>query len=205
MRACLGSDHMGSEVTLHSTETRRPLIFLDLDDVVALNKTVGGYDAALALGNLDSKESLEASAELWSELMDQEAVAYLAQIHEEFRPHYVLSTSWAWVMHDEALREVLHRSGLKFISDNLHPDMTTPKGPRPGIRWHEIAAWLHLHPQFADRWVVLDDELSGTGLEDAKQVVATKPFVVLCKANVGITQSEYEQVRAALQTRVSAF
>lgn len=190
-------------VTLHSEDDRRPLVFLDLDDVVALNKTVGGYDVALALNNPDTKGSLEASAELWGELMDQQAVAYLAQVHEEFGPLYVLSTSWAWVMHDGTLREALRRSGLKFVADNLHPDMTTPKGRKPIVRWHEIAAWLSLHPEFEDRWVVLDDDLSGTGLGEGLPA-EVRNFIVLCEKDVGLTSTEYQLLRTALQVRTSA-
>lgn len=195
----------GTALMFHAEGRRRLLVFLDLDDVVVLNETVGGYDVALALGKPVADDSTEPPTKLWEQLMSRPALALLRQIDEEFRPLYVLSTSWARVMDDAALREMLQRSGLGFVAENLHVDMTTATGRKPNTRWNEIAAWVATHPEFADRWVVLDDELSGTGLEDAKQVAAAKPFVVLCKAHVGITQSEYEQVRAALLTRVSAF
>ncbi|WP_431273644.1 HAD domain-containing protein [Variovorax ureilyticus] len=83
---------------------------------------------------------------------------------QTFRPLYVLTTSWWWILDDETLRQVLERVGLGFVVENLHEDCATPKGPKPDLRWNEICAWLGAHPEAKDDWVVLDDYLSGTGL-----------------------------------------
>lgn len=177
---------------------RRPVLFLDLDDVVAVNTTYGGYDVALALA-LRGDSAIGEAADLWDQLFDAKACAYLRRLHDEFFPLYVLSTSWWWILDDDKLREVLVRSGLGFAADNLHADSATPKGVRPGVRWAEIKAWLDLHPEY-HRWVVLDDHLSGTGLA-AGQPEENLPFIVLCSENVGLTEREYLQLRAAFQLR----
>jgi len=188
---------MAAELATRTTRSGSPLVlFLDLDDVCCLNSPYGGYDAALALSGRGDVEE----ADLWERLMDADAVALLRRIDEEFRPEYVLSTSWWWVMDDATLRQVLHRSGLWFVEQSLHAAACTPKGPRHGTRWTEIGTWLEAHPKSADAWVVLDDTLSGTGL--ASELPAhLSPFVVLCKPGVGLTPVEYEQLRTAFILR----
>ena len=185
---------------------RRPVLLLDLDDCVCLNSPYGGYDAALALSNQGKGAggpSPSSDADLWERLFDAKACAYLRRLHDEFVPLYVLSTSWWWILDDDKLREVLVRTGLGFVADNLHVDSATPKGVRPDLRWTEISNWLEVHPEFADRWVVLDDELSGTGL-DVGQPDERLAFIVLCKEGQGLTESEYKKCRVAFSLRAQA-
>lgn len=181
------------------------ILFLDFDDVVCLNSPVGGYDVALALAShaSPSSETLNRpEITLWDQVFDSAAVGLLRLLHNEFQPQYVLSTSWWWLMEDALLIEAMVRGGMGFVASNLHPASTTPKGPRPGTRWTEINGWLEAHPEYSDRWVVLDDELSGSGLASA-QTEPRSPFIVLCSANVGLTQAEYQRLRTAFLTRAA--
>ncbi|MGJ7509939.1 HAD domain-containing protein [Variovorax sp. GT1P44] len=175
------------------------MLLLDIDDVLCLNKPYGGYDVALALSRKD-EDADSGARDLWEQLFDANACAYLRRLHDEFAPFYVLSTSWWWILDDDKLREVLVRAGPGFVVDNLHADLATPKGALPGIRWDEINAWLAAHPEFADKWVVLDDHLSGTGLA-AGQPEEHMPFIVLCAEGVGLSEREYLQLRTAFQLR----
>lgn len=180
----------------------RPLLFLDLDDVCMLNAPFGGYDVALALAApKPSKGPPAENNDLWEQLVAPEAARLLKKLHDEFQPQYVLSTSWWWLMDDETLREALRRAGLEFVVSNLHPDMSTPKASRPDVRWIEIKNWLTAHPDCAERWVVLDDELSGTGLS-VDEADERRPFIILCAKDVGLTDSEYKQLRAAFLRRL---
>ncbi|MDM0108657.1 HAD domain-containing protein [Variovorax sp. J22R24] len=180
----------------------RTVLFLDIDDVICKNSPYGGYDVAMAFSGVSSSgvASLKRHAELWQTLFDADACSYLRALYNEFCPVYVLSTSWWWLLDDDALREVLIRTGLGFVVDNLHSDMATPKGSRPNLRWTEIKAWLDAHAEFAGNWVVLDDHLSGTGLF-AGQPEERRPYIVLCSEGVGLTEREYLQLRAAFQLR----
>lgn len=180
----------------------RTVLFLDLDDVVCLNRPYGGYDVALALSP-KSGECADASPGLWEQLFDATACEHLRSIDEEFLPVYVLSTSWARVLDDDNLRVALSRGGLDFIVSSLHSEMVTPKINGRTNRWAEISAWLQAHPTFASSWVVLDDELSGTGL-DVEQPSENLPFIVRCRENVGLTEAEYVKLRAAVQLRHQA-
>jgi hypothetical protein len=177
----------------------RAVLFLDIDDVVCLNRPYGGYDVALALSP-QSRGKHTAPLGLWSELFDSTACAHLRRINEEFRPVYVISSSWTRVLDHAKLREALSRGGLQFVVDNLHREMVTPTIRGRTNRWAEICLSLQSHPEFASRWVILDDELSGTGL-DLEQPIENLPFIVMCRENVGLTEVEYVKLRAAFQLR----
>lgn len=178
------------------------MLFLDIDDVVCLNRPYGGYDVALAL----SPKSLgKASAPpgLWDELFDATGREHLRRIDHEFRPVYVISSSWTRVLDDDKLRDALIRGGLGFVVGNLHRNMVTPTIRGRTNRWSEISLWLQGHPEFANKWVVLDDELSGTGL-DLAQPREHLPFIVKCRENVGLTELKYLELRLAFQLRSQA-
>lgn len=180
----------------------RVVLFLDFDDVVCLNRPYGGYDVALALSP-NSREKPTAPPGLWDQVFDATACKHLRRIDEEFHPVYVISSSWKRVLDDAKLRDALRRGGLAFVVDSLHRDRVTPTIKGRTNRWAEISAWLHAHPTFASKWVVLDDELSGTGL-DVEQPSNNLPFIVKCKENVGLTEQEYLHLRTALQLRAAS-
>lgn len=173
-----------------------PILFLDFDDVICLNQPFGGYDALSVFAEAArSTTPLRTDAPLWSALFDGHASANLKQIHDEFAPHYVLSTSWRWFFDRDALVQTLQLGGLSFVAEHLHPDWSTPQISRQAHRAVEIKAWLTTHPQCAN-WVVLDDELSGTGFSSWTR--EQRKFVVLCQAEVGFQKTEFEQLHQAL-------
>ncbi|MDR3453166.1 MAG: HAD domain-containing protein [Rhodoferax sp.] len=181
------------------------MLFLDFDDVICLNNTCGGYDAIHALARVAKEPGLRFDdfQDLWDQLFDANAKRYLKALHHKFSPWYVLTTSWWWLLEKDALEQILRRSGLEFVADNLHAGWATPKGPRPDVRAREISDWLGRNAEFVDGWVVLDDELSGTGLADWAAQSHT-PFVVLCKENVGLTEIEFKRLQEAFRLRAKS-
>ncbi|WP_312524940.1 HAD domain-containing protein [Comamonas sp.] len=182
--------------------TVRPLLFLDFDDVICLNQPYGGYDALKALSEASQVGSPIKKEVLWSRLFNKRATHHLQQVNEEFSPNYVLSTSWRWFFERDLLVQTLELGGLSFIAQNLHKDCTTPRISRDAQRAVEIRRWLSNHPESAGTWVVLDDELSGTGF-------STWPwdkldFVVLCQEGVGLGELEYQRLREAFALRMSS-
>ena len=175
----------------------RPILFLDFDDVLCLNDRFGGHDAIHALGKVQKGTAKLADFdELWRDLFSSECKKFLAEIETEFRPTYVISSSWALWMNRAAIAAVLRQTGLGFVADNLHSTWHTPRPDSPALtRAQEIALWHSLHPEANDQWVILDDEISGTGLK-------TSAFIVLCKGNQGITQAVYERLKAAFRLRL---
>jgi len=98
----------------------RPILFLDFDDVICLNKTYGGYDALEALGKVQKGEVIVSDFQhIWDVLFDKEAVANLRLINDEFKPIYVISSSWARFMNVHAVKAVLFHGGLPFVCANM--------------------------------------------------------------------------------------
>ena len=180
------------------------VVFLDFDDVLCLSRPYGGYDAMLAMGAIDNGESsLDDYAELWAGLFDKAAVANLKKIHDEFSPIYVLSTSWIKMLDLSSLVLILRQCGLDFVVNSLHLDWSTTSSQRSGVRADEVRGWLERHPEVADRWLVLDDEHSGTGLGDWP-VENERGFITLCKQGVGLTECEVAKMRQGLVARGAA-
>lgn len=183
----------------------RPVLFLDFDDVICLNRTCGGYDAIEAMTLIEEYPTLapEKFQTLWTELFDVDAKSYLKAIHDVWFPWFVLSSSWCRQIKKEPLIDILNRCGLAFVAENLHSSWSTPRRMRPDTRAGEIGSWHRANPEFNDSWVVLDDELSGSGLTEWP-ISAEQPFIVLCKENVGITDVEYKKLRTAFQLRANS-
>jgi hypothetical protein len=183
------------------------LLFLDFDDVLCLNPEggYGGYDVLEALKEVQyRRKSMDDFPEIWATVFDEFARTFLEEIHNEFRPTFVLSTSWANFMNRAAMVTILRRAGLGFVADNLHEDWETEKGPR-FLRRDEIRHWLIKHPECKHHWVVLDDTESGTGLQPRYMSKSEAPFVVLCDVNVGLTADKYAELRRAFLQRELRF
>jgi hypothetical protein len=140
---------------------------------------------------------------IWIELFDVNAKVFLRAIHSVWDPWFVLSTNWCRVAKKEALIEILNRSGLDFVVENLHSSWATPRRMNPDIRAGEIRSWHRANPGFENDWVILDDELSGSGLTDWP-ISSEQPFIVLCKENAGLTDVEYKKLRTAFQLRANS-
>lgn len=181
----------------------RPVLFLDLDDVLCLNQPYGGYDVLIAFRDAARKSmELDVHHELWSELFDSSAMRHLHQIHEEFSPQYVLSTSWRWFFDREMFVETFEMAGLDFVSKALHDDWFTPQISRDAQRAVEIRRWISNHPECSNKWVALDDELSGTGFSTWPW--PRQKFVVLCQEGVGLQDLEYRRLRDELTHRIGS-
>lgn len=137
----------------------RPVIFLDIDDVLAISREYTSYQVmtAFKLGDLDGWP------ELWQGLVFPEARANLVALHDEFWPQYVISSSWSNYLSQRQMQEIFRRSGLAFVADNIHSQWTTPKAQGPS-RTEEIENWIAKHGQRGQPILVIDDHDSGRGL-----------------------------------------
>lgn len=180
----------------------RPVLFLDFDDVLCLNKPFGGFDVMAALSQVQKKTAAVQDFEaLWTQLFAPEARALLEKINHEFAPLYVLSTSWRMFMNRDALVAVLMNTELEFVARNLHEHWQTPHFLSPQLRAREIGFWRGYDQN--KNWVVLDDERSGTGFGEDYPFKENLPFIVLCQEGRGLGLLEYEKLRAAFELRRS--
>ncbi|MGQ3003468.1 MAG: HAD domain-containing protein [Hydrogenophaga sp.] len=169
------------------TVSSRPLLFLDLDDVLCLNAPYGGYDVIVEPHPED----------LWEKLFTQGAVDTLLAAIEEHRPRVVLTTSWLRMLDRSGFEKVFQATGLRQLSQCFHEHWDAPQN-RGETRLAAIERWLLNHHR-DEPFVVLDDTLSGTGLAGSR--IDLMGCLVLCDVNVGLHTGHVEALRRALQGR----
>lgn len=172
----------------------RPVIFLDMDDVLAINRE---HTSIQVISAFKSKDL--AYPELWTELIAPEARSNLAVLHDEFRPKYVISSSWSNYMSREQFAEVFRRTELIFVAENMHKQWTTLKGAGPS-RLTEIENWIAKYRQRGQAVLVLDDHESGWNLRGSP--LDKQGLVVLCEAWTGFTAEKLLEAQRLLRAQV---
>lgn len=166
----------------------RPLLFLDFDDVICVNNPYGGYDVFLSPS--------ERPADLWELLFAEEPKRLMLEIAREFSPRIVITTSWLRLLDRPGFESLFRLTGLAELVTLMHPAWDAPQA-RGATRWRAIQTWLEAHYE-GEPVVVVDDELSGTGL--AESPLHRVGRVVICKVGVGFTRREARRVRLLFQS-----
>ncbi|MDI1258259.1 HAD domain-containing protein [Aquabacterium sp.] len=165
---------------------KRPILFLDFDDVICLNAPYGGYDVFAP-----NKPS-----DLYERLFAPQCTTLLLEVLKAYQPQVVLTTSWLRLMDREGFESLFSRTGLELVSTSLqeHWSATQNRG------WERVAAidsWLsNFHD--GEPYVIFDDECSGTGLKRSRHDRAKR--LVLCGENVGLQEGHLALVAQALTT-----
>lgn len=162
----------------------RPLIFLDLDDVLCLNTAYGGHDLLRR----------PYPSDLWEKLFSKDATSVLLNVIREHDPGIVLTTSWLRLLERPGFERLFQATGLGAVADRLHERWDAPQN-REMSRLQAIEHWLQ-HYHLGEPFVVLDDYLSGTGLTGSKIDKAHR--VVLCEVGVGLAPAHESKIRKAL-------
>jgi hypothetical protein len=95
----------------------RAVCFVDMDDVLVISKEYTSYQVIMTFKSGD----LDCWPELWEGLVFAEARSGLAQLHAEFRPQYVISSSWSKYLARPQMADVLCRTGLDFVRTTCTP------------------------------------------------------------------------------------
>ena len=169
----------------------RPVVVLDLDDVLAIHQEHNSFKVLAAF----KAAALDDVATLWKYLFDSSACKNLRTLDDEFGPEYVISSSWASFMDRMQICEALRRTGLNFVAENLHQDWCTPREDG-SYRLTEIEGWLDMHTAGTPRpYVILDDHVSGQSLPGSHLEKRT----VLCDAWVGFTHPKLRSAQKILR------
>lgn len=95
------------------------IVFLDFDDVIAINRPYGGYDV-LSPG--------AKPADLYDLLFHPPAVALLLHVVAMYEPKVVITTSWPRFFERPAMEMLLRRTGMTAIAEALHEAWEAPTG-----------------------------------------------------------------------------
>jgi hypothetical protein len=170
--------------------SERPVVFLDMDDVLCISKEHNSVQMLMCF-----REKKMDWPELWAGLVDAAAAANLRTLHDEFAPLYVVSSSWATYLNREQMCDILARTQLQFVIENLYEAWVTPRA-RSSSRRDEIEWWLEEFRTGAQPFIVLDDTASGWSL--AHSPLALDGHVVLCDVGSGFTLEKLEEARQRL-------
>lgn len=179
-------------------EATRPLVFLDIDDVLCVYNTFNSRDVLAALAG-DSTVNAE---KVLSEVFHPVARHYLSELHDEYLPLYIISSSWTLHLTREQLCETFHRTGIGFVGDSLHGNWCTVR--RVGSnRRVEIEGWLTYwlqSPTLINRppVLIIDDLHSGRSLYAS----ALASVTVFCTAGIGLTYREFQNARTILKSQL---
>lgn len=172
----------------------KPIVFLDFDDVLAIHEVHNGYRVLDAFAG----NRTEAETELWTSVFHSGAKKNLLALHGDFKPDYVISSSWALHLNRDQICEVLTRTGLQFVRENLSEHWSTPR-QSASSRMNEIEAWLEQHAS-GDRpgYLIIDDHVSGWSLSGSWLENKT----VFCDAWLGFTFNKLRTARRILQKQI---
>jgi len=169
----------------------RALVFLDMDDVLCLDDV---HHSGKMLKIFE--QTIPDYPEMWEFLVDAGAAENLRQLHAEFNPVYVISSSWATYLDRVQMCEALTRTQLQFVVENLHAEWRTPRALSSSRR-DEIEWWLEAHRELSQPFIIIDDSWSGTRL--AYSPLALDGHVVLCKSGFGFTRKRLKEAIRQLQ------
>lgn len=168
----------------------RPIVFLDMDDVLCLNERYTSMQMVQRFQNND----LDCPA-MWLNLLNADATANLRSLNQEFAPLYVVSSSWVIHLNPSQMCELFRRTGLYIVLENLHEYWQTPRALSSSRR-DEVDWWLLEHREPGQPFVVLDDTSSGWSL--AHSPLDHDGHVVLCKVKQGFTIEKLNEARRLL-------
>lgn len=176
------------------------VLFLDIDEVLCLNRPYGGFDVIEAV-----HQRHDAPEKVFAEVFDKAACAALETVHQamEGRLRYVVSSTWRESLDRAQMAQVFFKGGLGFVASSLHDAWCTPHQSHRGLRVDEVAAWLdgfYLGEPFA----IVDDLNSGASLEPAL-ANQRHPFhhrVVLCEPGMGLQHRHVQPLLRALSQPV---
>lgn len=180
-----------------------PICFLDIDDVVCLPVEFGGGEAIASLDRHDDKANA-----VFARLMHEPAVAVLKATHDSLdgRVRYVISSTWRRYVTRGQMLQILTRSGMAFVAQNLESDARWRTRHLPEhSRMLEITVWLDSHHE-GEPFVVLDDWMSGSSMAQAASghAGAFAGRVVLCDVDVGLRPEHQEAIVSALRRGATA-
>lgn len=172
----------------------RPVVICDFDDVLAIHQEQNSFQVLAAFKNA----ALDDVPNLWKHLFDASACKNLRTLHEEFAPQYVISSSWTSFLDRTQMCEVLRRTGLEFVVENLHHNWCTQREDG-SYRRTEIEEWLDAHALgIPPPYVILDDHISGQSLPGSH----LEERAVLCDAWVGFTHPKLRSAQKILRDQL---
>ncbi len=168
----------------------RPVLLLDIDDVLALNTHYGARQVRNAMLAPD-----QAPADLFDKVFSKAGIKYLNVLVDEFSPAVVMTTSWLAFLDREHFVRLFQQTGVHITDESFHRVWDAPQNYGT-TRLDAITRWISENHD-GEPLLILDDYLSGEGLVDS--ILDQSGRVVLCNVGVGFNSSLLKAARLALK------
>ena len=184
--------------------THRPILFLDLDDVLCLNRPYGGFDVLHALQGRHPEPE-----RVYREVFDEDARRHLKALHAALDGQllYVISSTWREAMTRQQLAFVFEQADLAEVAQSLAPGAhwCTPRSSMDPDRLSDILAWLEAF-HHGGPVAVLDDHHSGFSLRRVldESDHPLRGRVVLCQEWEGLQEAHVSFLLDALRRPLPA-
>lgn len=169
-----------------ATQQPCPIIFLDMDDVLVLNRTAA----------FDKHRVHELEPEVCQQLIHPPAGLALTELLQEFTAKIVVTSHWMRFTSRAAFERLLRLAGYEQIALSLHDAWSAPRGSAV-TRVEVIDDWLAEHHR-GEPYVVIDDQASGASLVGSVHDRARR--VLLCSVGVGLHRGHLPFIHEALTT-----
>jgi hypothetical protein len=131
---------------------------------------------------------------------DPISIAMLNKLYDFYPYDLVISSSWAddWLHQREQIESVLLKNELNY---NMHKTWRTPRDTYD-TRHEQIAHWLKLHPEYGDKYIILDDTSSGAGLADKEEIERcglNPKNIFLVNIDDGLSHKDYTTISLRLR------
>lgn len=165
-----------------------PTLFLDVDDVIVLNRTVG----------FDKHAVCDLAQAICQQLIHPPAGQALTELLTEHPARIVITSNWLRFTSREALERLFRLAGYEQLAQSLHEAWCAP-GSSATNRAQAINNWLKEHHR-GEPFCIVDDQHSGASLVGSSHDKTNR--VLLCSVGVGLHRGHLPFVRAALATAV---
>lgn len=173
----------------------RPIIFLDIDDVLAINPNLSGRTVAECFATNCFER------DFWQSIFLPAARNNLATLHEAFYPQYVITSSWCNYISLSQFKMIFENTGFNFIAKNFHKNWRTPRLEQTG-RVVEIQKWISKHLHSLQPILIIDDNDSGWNLVGCE--LDRDGLVVLCDTGVGFIDSKLTIATEKLRKQITS-
>lgn len=173
----------------------KPIVFLNIDDVVAIDPNYSGSTVDAALKNNRNIEE-----RFWSSVFLISTVGNLSILHEIFSPRYVISSIWTNYLNRDLVKFAFNSAGLDFVAKNLQRQWRTPETEFVG-RLIEIQKWVSKFGVATQPMLIIDDFESGWNLVDS--FFDQNDQFVLCEQRVGFDKTKLDNAIQELSAQIN--
>lgn len=173
----------------------RPLIFLDIDDVIATSLDYSSADIIAAL-----KHDKYHDQQIWARLFHKDAKANIKRLHEDFYPQFIINSNWSTFLSIDQMKKVFDKTDLGIVSKSMHKNWATNKS-LGASKLIATRKWLIQNRKEFHPYIIIDDRESGWTMINSD--FDHNARIVWCDHLLGFNDEKYLEARKKMENQIS--